>query len=137
MAFLSGENKLALPDFKGFRGNPIIIGMLEHIAQSMGRETGGGVLYFRNRIRDALAEESNTFNEITVQWNNDELAAKELLISPFSNDPYLAEKPEYRHTEISIVMSDEVPGSVVGIKVKSEKDELYFTREFELKASGA
>jgi len=138
LQFLSGENRMPLPDFDGFRGNPVIIGMLEHVAQSIGNETGGGVLYFRNRIRDALAAETTKIQDTTVTWNDSQLMAKKVVLEPFSADPYLAEKPEYRHTTISILMSEDVPGGVLRISVKSETaDELFFAREFELQATGA
>jgi len=56
--FLSEERRLTLPDFTDWRGNPIVLAMLEHVSQAMGEETGGGALYFRNRIRSAMADEA-------------------------------------------------------------------------------
>jgi hypothetical protein len=49
--FLSDERHLKLPPLNGFRGNPIIMAMLEHIATTLSAETGGSALYFRNRIQ--------------------------------------------------------------------------------------
>ena len=130
LEFLSDDRHMILPDFNEFRGNPVIIAMLEHIAQSFGRETGGGVLYFRNRIRDALAESSTGIEEITVDYGATTIAATRVSFAPFINDSYLAEKPEYSGATFSIVLSEEILGGVVGVAVKSgHNDVAYFERE--------
>lgn len=117
--FLSAERHMAFPDFTAFRGNPVIIAMLEHIAQGFGRETGGGVLYFRNRIRDALARGDIKIEQVNVKYSGRQVAATRMLFSPFINDVYLVEKPEYTKAVFSITLSNAVPGGVVGIAVKS------------------
>jgi len=128
--FLSADRHMALPDFNDFRGNPVIIAMLEHIAQSFGRETGGGVLYFRNRIRDALADSSTGVEEITVDFGAKTIVATRVSFAPFIKDSYLAEKPEYTGARFSILLSEEVQGGVVGIAVKSGlNDAVFFERE--------
>ena len=128
--FLSAERHMALPDFNDFRGNPVIIAMLEHIAQSFGRETGGGALYFRNRIRDALAKKNTLIEQITVEYSDRTIGATRVLFSPFAGDVYLVEKPEYTRANFSITLSDDVPGGVVGITVKSSQNNVtYFIRE--------
>lgn len=117
--FLSAERRMPFPDFSAFRGNPVIIAMLEHVAQSFGRETGGGVLYFRNRIRDALANKSTQIEQITDKYNNRTIDATRIRFSPFVGDPYLAERPEFTRAAFVITLSDEVPGGVVSVSVKS------------------
>ena len=128
--FLSAERHMPFPDFNAFRGNPVIIAMLEHIAQGFGRETGGGVLYFRNRIRDALAKESTRIELVTIEFKDRTIEATRVLFSPFVGDAYLAERPEYTHAAFSITLSNEVPGGVVGIAVTSSHNGVtYFERE--------
>ena len=128
--FLSAERHLPFPEFTAFRGNPVIIAMLEHIAQSFAQETGGGVLYFRNRIRDALASESTRVEQVTVAYNDETVEASRVLFSPFTSDVYLAEKPEYTSAAFSITLSGNVPGGVVRVAVLSrQNDVFYFERE--------
>ena len=128
--FLSADRHMMLPDFNDFRGNPVIIAMLEHIAQSFGNETGGGVLYFRNRIRDALADSSTGIEEITLDYGATTITTTRVSFAPFINDSYLAEQPEYTGATFSILLSEEVPGGVVGIAVKSgQSDAVFFERE--------
>ncbi|MCP4487420.1 MAG: hypothetical protein GY820_08905 [Gammaproteobacteria bacterium] len=120
--FLSVERRMPLPDFTGFRGNPVIIAMLEHVAQSFGRETGGGVLYFRNRIRDALAKETVLIEQVTLDHNDRLIGTTRVTFSPFVDNAYLARIPEYSRAIFLIVLSDDVPGGVFSVAVKSSHD---------------
>lgn len=138
LEFRTGEHRMSFPDFEKFRGNPIIIAMMEHIAQSIGRETGGGVLYFRNRIRDALAAKAVLVTDEEISWDGKLITTTRMVFSPFIHDSYLADRPEYKYAEISINLSEEVPGGVVGISIESRKDGMfYFSRGLELQPSDA
>jgi len=119
--FLSGEHRMILPDFTEYRGNPIIIAMLEYSAQFIGRETGGGTLYFRNRIRDGLA------GEIAVETGEAELAGEPIKIQtlsfkPFEADANLSVVKQFQKLVYRIVLSEDVPGGVLEIQLQS-KDE--------------
>ena len=131
--FLSGEHRLPLPAFDDYRGNPVIIAMLEHLAQSMGRDTGGGALYFRNRIRDSLAERDTHIRDGVEEKTDTPYAYKaysEFVIKPFVGDPYLAERPEYTQAQITFRFSQSVPGQLVSIKLQSgPSDQPKITRE--------
>lgn len=132
--FLSGEQKLNLPDFPGYRGNPVIIAMLEHLAQKLGQETGGGVLYFRNRIRDALSDKSVEVELAAAEYESKTIDSQMIRLKPFVNDPYLGAHPQYLSTEIKLVLSDMVPGGVLTIRMQGgleKSDE--FTRELKLR----
>ena len=109
--FLSDERKLHLPDFKNHRGNPVIIGMLEHLAQTMGQQTGGGALYFRNRIKDKLADDNL---EILKRDNKSEFS-----FAPFKNDPYVANRITITESVITIAFSPDVPGQLLSIEYVS------------------
>lgn len=109
--FLSDERKLHLPDFKNHRGNPVIIGMLEHLAQTMGQQTGGGALYFRNRIKDKLADDS-----LEILTSD---ARSEFSFAPFKNDPYVADQIAITESVITIAFSRDVPGQLLSIEYVS------------------
>lgn len=119
LEFLSAERRMFLPDFTAFRGNPVIIAMLEHIAQRMGSATGGGVLYFRNRIRDALAAHQVVIETVEAEYSDQKVDATRIKFMPFVGDSYLAQQPEYTAANFSITLSDHVPGGVVGIAARS------------------
>lgn len=130
--FLSGDNRLSLPPFENFRGNPIIIAMLEHVAQSLGSKTGGGVLYFRNRIRDALASEAVKLDNATSAFQDEQVATTTLTFQPFVDDAYLQSDPMLREAEFTIQLSDEVPAGVLSIGVKATSDDQRFERQLAL-----
>ena len=119
LEFLSAERRMFLPDFTAYRGNPVIIAMLEHIAQNLGRATGGGVLYFRNRIRDALATHEVGIEAVDSEYNGQTVDATRITFMPFVGDSYLAQQPEYTAANFSILLSDFVPGGVVGVAARS------------------
>ena len=132
--FLSEDRRMPLPNFDGYRANPVIIAMLEHLAQTMGRDTGGGVLYFRNRIRDGLAGEDIEIIDSAAVPEKDSPAFKEFVIRPFTGDPYLAERPEYTEAQISLRFSESVPGQVLSIKlISGPEGEPLIMRELSLK----
>lgn len=120
--FLSAERRMVLPDFTDYRGNPVIIAMLEHIAQALGQETGGGVLYFRNRIRDALAQDNLEIEQLNLEYSGQTVAARGLNFLPFAGDRYLGGQPEFAGAAFMIVVSEQVPGGVIAVGVKSIQD---------------
>lgn len=131
--FLTAERRMFLPEFTAFRGNPVIIAMLEHIAQRMGHATGGGVLYFRNRIRDALAAHQVGIETVDTEFNGNKVEATRITFMPFAGDSYLAQQPEYTAANFSITLSDHVPGGVVGVAARSgQKGQSQFVYEIEL-----
>lgn len=131
--FLTDERHISLPDFKGYRGNPILIAMLERVAQDMGEETGGGVLYFRNRIRDSLASDSVELSTSTASFNEKSITSTTLTFLPFLNDSYLGSAPLLRETVFTIQLSSDVPAGVVDVHVLAQSDQERFLRHLELK----
>lgn len=130
--FLSDERHMALPPFSGYRGNPVIIVMLEHIAQGLATDTGGGTLYFRNRIRDALADASLSIQNGTAVYHDQTVDTRSLSFSPFVDDTYLDDTSLYRNTEFSIRFSDQVPAGVLDIHVLAKSDDQQFDRSLSL-----
>ena len=128
--FLTDERRLAFPDFPSFKGNPVIIAMLEHISRYMGVETGGGVVYFRNRIRDAMAGKSVSVEQSDLQFNGQTIKGERIGFKPFIGDTYLTRWPELLDTTITIELSDSVPGNLLRIEVATGPDgELSFNRQ--------
>lgn len=132
VTFLNGENAMLLPPFKGYRGNPMIIAMLEHIAQSMSQETGGGALYFRNRIRDSLASDAVEMQEYEIEYQDQKLTATVLTFYPFKEDQYLNENPEMKAARFLIELSDDVPGGLYKVEVSAQAEEKLFERRLVL-----
>ncbi len=132
ISFLSGERHLPLPRFSGFRGNPVIIAMLEHIAQNMSSHSGGGALYFRNRIRDSLASDNVKLESHTISYADEEFSGTRLIFQPFLNDEYLSNDDVLRQSLFSIELSDEIPGGVFSVYVTATRDAEVFERRLSL-----
>ena len=126
--FLTDSRHLPLPAFPGFRGNPIVMAMFEHVAQTMGADTGGGTLYFRNRIRDALADQSITIKPGKIQYAEQDIETSSITFSPFTNDPYLEPSSVLRNSLFTVQFSDEVPAGIVAIAVTASSGEQQFNR---------
>ena len=130
--FLNDERHLPLPSFSDYRGNPVIIAMLEHVAQSISTQTGGGALYFRNRIRDALASDDVELEKQTVQYHDNDVETTRITFYPFSSDERLASNQLMRDTRFSIYLSDDVPGGVYSVEVKASHDAQLFEKTLSL-----
>jgi len=134
--FLTGERHLTLPDFQGWRGNPILLAMLEHVAQELSVGAGGGALYFRNRIRDAMAGDGAVLDSVSAAWQGEQVAATRLHFRPFEGDAYLGARRGYAGTEFELVFSDAVPGGVLSVQVDaSDGDTLLHRRTLQLSES--
>ena len=103
--------------------------MLEHLAQSMGHESGGGALYFRNRIRDRLAAEDLkvSTHEDNTSLGDQKIPVSKFSISPLQNDPYVADKIELTESTITLTFSADVPGYLVSIAYASGPNCLLYT----------
>lgn len=132
ISFLTGERHLPLPPFSGYRGNPVIIAMLEHIAQTMSSQSGGGALYFRNRIRDSLASDDVVLEPHKIRYANKEYSGTKLTFHPFLNDQYLSIDNVLRQTRFSIELSDEIPGGVFSVQVSATSNSDVFERSLSL-----
>ncbi len=126
--FLTDDRHLPLPAFPGFRGNPIIMAMFEHMAQTMGAETGGGTLYFRNRIRDALADKNVIVKTGKIKYAEQDIKTSSFTFSPFTNDTYLEPASVLRNSLFTVQFSDEVPAGIVEIAVTARSGEQQFDR---------
>ncbi|ASJ70218.1 hypothetical protein [Granulosicoccus antarcticus] len=126
--FLTDSRNLPLPPFSGYRGNPVVIAMLEHVAQSMATATGGGTLYFRNRIRDALANKELAVESGKDQYDQKEIVTSNVSFSPFIDDTYLEASSIFRHALFSFKFSDSAPAGVLRISVTAQADDQQFNR---------
>lgn len=121
--FLTAERRMHLPPFPGYRGNPVIIVMLEHIAQTFGKISGGGALYFRNRIRSSLAEKELEVISSKQQLNGQTIEIRTISFKPFQSDPNLAATPHLQEAVLSIKLSDDILAGLQQISIESPKPE--------------
>ena len=119
--FLSGERRLELPSFDRWRANPVLLAAFERFAQDFASAGGGGALYFRNRMRDALVEGATT-EAVEIDFDGAPVAATRIEFAPFERDPYVGARPGFADAVVRLELSDEVPGGVVSAAVVSGSD---------------
>ena len=134
--FLSGERRLALPDFDGWRANPVLLAAFERFAQDFASASGGGggALYFRNRMRDALAGAPST-EAVELEFGGARVAATRIEFAPFADDPYVGSRPGFADAVVRLELSDAVPGGVLSAAVESAGGP--YRRELRLDAGAA
>ena len=115
LEFLTGDSRIDFPVFHGIRGNPIIIAFWERDVQEMSTITGGGQLYFRNRIRHALADNPSVL-DTTISYNEKLIDAVKIEFKPYVNAP-LRERLSYYVDKIySVTLSRDLPGYVASLE---------------------
>ena len=115
--FLSGPRRLALPDIEAAQGNPVILFFLERDIREMERLTKGKANYFRKRIRIAVAEAA-TIRDVTLPFDGRNIAAKEISITPYADDPLRARFEQLINKRYVFTLSDAVPGAVLSIRTQ-------------------
>ncbi len=114
--FLSGENQFkGIPDLiENATGNPVILAFLERDLIEMKRLTRGQPNYYRKRLRMAMAESAKA-KPVTVKFSGKDVAANEILLTPYENDPARSRYEKFSNKSYTITLSDEVPGGVYKI----------------------
>lgn len=114
-SFLSGERSMKLPEIELADANPVILYFLEHDIREMERLTKGKAAYFRKRIRMAMVDQA-VVRETRVVYNGSEVAASEVRLLPYANDPARSRYDRYADKRYVFVMSKAVPGGVYQVR---------------------
>lgn len=132
--FLSDTRRLSLPDLPAARANPVILHFLERDVREMQRLTGGSQAHFRRRIRMAVFEGA-TVQPQTVHFGGRPVAAHEVRIAPYVDDPHRARFDQLANKAYRFVLSDAVPGGV--LRIRSEGGSPSIVEELTLEADAA
>jgi hypothetical protein len=115
--FLSGPRKLPLPEVPAAEGNPVTLYFLERDVREMQRLTKGQQNHFRKRIRMAVYNGA-TVRPVTLGYRGSTVAASEITISPYLDDPNRPRYDKLAVKQYRFVLSDAVPGGVVSIRTQ-------------------
>lgn len=113
--FLSGARRFEMPEISNAEGNPVVLYFLERDVREMERITKGKQLFFRKRIRLALAD-SDSVKPVTVKFEGREIKANEIRVQPYLNDPVKVRFEKYEKKTYIFIMSDQVPGGVYQLR---------------------
>ena len=113
--FLSGPNKIPYPPMEEAKGNPVLLWFLERDIREMKRLTGGKPLYFRHRIRIALADHADV-HPVKFVFDGKEVDGKEIKIAPYANDELKERLGKYVGKYYLFTLSDKIPGEVYQLR---------------------
>lgn len=110
--FLTGTNHTPIAPVDHAEGNPALLGFLERDIAQMKRFTGGSTVYFRKRIRLALADHDVKVDKIQVKFDNKQVPASRIVIEPYANDPMKDKIGKYAAKRYVFVVSPQIPGGI-------------------------
>jgi hypothetical protein len=115
VAFLTGERKVPYPEVTRAEGNPVLLSFLERDIHEMQRLTGGKSGYFRRSIRLALARSAKVA-KTRLSFAGRELAAREVTITPYVDDPLKDRIGKYAMKTYVFTLSTGVPGGIHSLR---------------------
>jgi hypothetical protein len=115
--FLGGARRVKLPDVESAPGNPVILHFLERDIHEMQRLTKGQPNYFRKRIRMAVFQGAQV-SDVEVPYRGKMVAARQIMISPYSDDPLRARYEQLADKQYIFTMSKDVPGGIYSIRAR-------------------
>jgi hypothetical protein len=113
--FLTGEHQMAFSPVTRFHGNPLIMYFLEWDVRRMHETTGGSNLYFRDRIREAFADQAE-IDHTSITLDSGAERATAITLRPYRDDPGIERYAAFRDKTYRFVLSDAVPGTVYEIE---------------------
>ena len=112
--YLKGRNKVRFPPQIGAKGNPVFMLFFERDSRDMQRLTGGNALFFRSRIRHAIAAaETKT---VEIMFNQNLISAKEISFTPFENTKLRNRVTRYKNKKFKVILSEKIPGHIFKIE---------------------
>lgn len=115
--FLGGARGVKLPGIESPTGNPVILHFLERDIREMQRLTKGQPNYFRKRIRMAVFQGAK-LTDIKVPYRGTMVAAKQIEISPYTDDPLRPRYEKLADKQYVFTLSPDVPGGVYAIRTR-------------------
>ncbi len=115
--FLTGERRVAYPELDNFRGNPLLMLVLERDVLEMKATLGVSATYFRNEIRQSFVDRATIVDGEFV-LDGKAIPVKLLSVHPFEHDSRLERLPSVQSKSYLFALSDQVPGTIAEIRIE-------------------
>ena len=112
--YLKGRNKVRFPPQIGAKGNPVFMLFFERDSRDMQRLTGGNALFFRSRIRHAIA--ATEVKDVKINFKNETFSGKEINFTPFEKTKLKNRVTRYKNKKFKVIMSENIPGHIFKIE---------------------
>ncbi|MHA6264440.1 hypothetical protein ACXYMO_14645 [Arenibacterium sp. CAU 1754] len=109
LKFIQDDKYRNLGSFPASVGNPIVMYFVETVVRDMAETAGGSPFYIRNRVKDALVQPAEIEN-LNMDYDGQTISATSVVMRPFSADPNKEQMKGFGDLEVTVVMSDAVPG---------------------------
>lgn len=108
----------AMGSFPASVGNPMIMVFYEAVVRDMAETAGGSQFYIRNRVKEALIEPAEVETG-TARVDGAEIDTRTIRLRPFEGDPNADRMMGFADLELSVTMSDAVPGWYVSLTAEA------------------
>ncbi len=116
-----GERSRSLGVFPASVGNPMIMYFYESIVRDMAEAAGGSPYYIRNRVKDALIQPSEV-QMGSAEFDGKTVETQTVRLYPFANDPNKDRMKGFGDLELTVTMSNEVPGWYVSLVANASRE---------------
>ncbi|MBC7801205.1 MAG: hypothetical protein H7Z10_11330 [Gemmatimonadaceae bacterium] len=127
--YLTGDRQVRFPELDNFRGNPLLILMLDRDVIEMKEQVGLSTTYFRNKIREAFVTGA-AITDTTFMLAGTAVPSREITVRPFEGDKRLDRIPSLQSKSYTFVLADAVPGTIAEIRTAVPADAAMATPAF-------
>ncbi|GAC1337165.1 MAG: hypothetical protein NVSMB18_01560 [Acetobacteraceae bacterium] len=120
--YLTGPRHVGFPPLDHFRGNPLLMVVLDRDVAAMNSAIGVSTSWFRNRVRESFVEAASV-GEATAQLDGAPVPARAITVQPFRNEARLARIASLQAKRYTFVLADAVPGMIAEIRIDTPADE--------------
>ncbi|MEM8729779.1 MAG: hypothetical protein AAGF79_07655 [Pseudomonadota bacterium] len=117
-----GEKSRPMGRFPSSVGNPMIMVFYESIIRDMAATAGGSPFYIRNRVKEALVRPSDVESGVAT-LNGAQIKTQTIRMRPFEDDPNVDRMQGFGSLEMTVIMSDEVPGWYLSLVAEAGSDD--------------
>jgi hypothetical protein len=108
----------AMGSFPASVGNPMIMVFYESVVRDMAETAGGSKHYIRNRVKESLIQPTEVETGTTM-IDGEEIATQTIRLTPFKGDPNADRMTGFGALELSVTMSEAVPGWYVSLDAEA------------------
>jgi hypothetical protein len=119
--YLSGPRRVLFPGVDHFRGNPLLMLVLDRDVAAMKDAVGLSANYFRNRIRESFVEAA-TIREGNTQFDGGAIPARVVTVQPFAHETRLERIASLQAKTYTFVLAEAVPGMIAEIRIDTPED---------------
>lgn len=109
LEFRQEDKHRNLGTFPASIGNPMIMFFAETVARDMAETSGGSPFYIRNRLKEALVGAAEIADG-EAELDGAGIPVKTVVLRPFVNDPNRDRMHGFADMELTVAMSEAVPG---------------------------